>query len=208
MTRHLNPGGTWLGRAARGLWPDHNPLRRRCDRAGAAIAAGLLAAFLVGIPAAAFAAGHWAYASGLQTQRSEEAARHQIHAVLLGNARPARCGAPMAGRWAAPDGTTRTGKITTMTGTLADDTVMVWTGASGRLTGPPLRHAIVVRRALVAAVLAPRHLGAPAAGHRDHGTPDARPAQACRLGDRLAGNRAAMEAQALAPYAKTADQKS
>ena len=153
MTSHTTTGGTWLGREVRGLWPDHNPLRRRCDRAGAAIAAGVLSALVLGVPAAAFAAGYWAHASGSQAMRAEEATRHQTEAVLLGNAHPARCGASMPARWAAPNGTTRTGTIATMAAPTAGNTVMVWTDGSGRLTSPPLRHAVVASRAVAAAVL-------------------------------------------------------
>ena len=155
MTSHTTTGGTWLGREVRGLWPDHNPLRRRCDRAGAAIAAGVLSALVLGVPAADFAAGYWAHASGSQAMRAEEATRHQTEAVLLGNAHPARCGASMPARWAAPNGTTRTGTIATMAAPTAGNTVMVWTDGSGRLTSPPLRHAVVASRAVAAAVLAP-----------------------------------------------------
>jgi hypothetical protein len=46
---------SWL----RWLWPDQNPLRRACDRAEAAIVAGLAAALLVGMPLAALSVGLW-----------------------------------------------------------------------------------------------------------------------------------------------------
>ncbi len=39
-------------RLVRGLWPDHNPLRRRSDRIEAAVAALLLLGLLGGVPAA------------------------------------------------------------------------------------------------------------------------------------------------------------
>lgn len=155
MTSHTNTGGTWLRRVVRGLWPDHNPLRRRCDRAGAAIAAGVLFAFVLGVPAAAFAAGYWAHASGVQAMRAEDATRHQTEAVLLGNGHPTKCGASMPARWAAPNGTIRTGTIATMAAVTTGDRTMVWTDGSGRLTGPPLRHAVVASRAVAAAVVAP-----------------------------------------------------
>jgi hypothetical protein len=41
----------------RELRPDRNPLCRACDRAEAALLAGLLAAFLIGVPLAAVFAG-------------------------------------------------------------------------------------------------------------------------------------------------------
>ena len=46
----------WL-RRVRGWWPDRNPLRRRCDRAEAAIVTVLVAAFLAGALLLAPAAG-------------------------------------------------------------------------------------------------------------------------------------------------------
>src|SRR6266536_3767958 len=46
----------------------HNNRPRRCyDRAGSVITAAMIAAFLFGAPAAAFAAGHWTDASGRLT---------------------------------------------------------------------------------------------------------------------------------------------
>src|SRR5215469_311228 len=46
----------WLG-GVRGWWPDRNPLRRRCDRAEAALVTVLVAVFLAGAPLLALAAG-------------------------------------------------------------------------------------------------------------------------------------------------------
>jgi hypothetical protein len=66
----------WLCRVARGLWPDRNPLRRRCDRAEAAVVAGLAAGLLAGAPLAAAGAGHWVYTAGVHAERAQQAARH------------------------------------------------------------------------------------------------------------------------------------
>ena len=138
----------------------HNNRPRRCyDRAGSVITAAMIAAFLFGAPAAAFAAGHWVHASTLSTQRAQQATRQQTRAVLLSNVRPAKCGASMAARWAAPDGTARTGNITAMAGPAVGSTMMVWTDASGRLTGPPWRQTTAVDRGVAAAVLAALILG-------------------------------------------------
>src|SRR5262249_35025357 len=48
----------WL-RRVRGWWPDRNPLRRRCDRAEAALVTVLVAVFLAGAPLLAVSAGRW-----------------------------------------------------------------------------------------------------------------------------------------------------
>jgi hypothetical protein len=51
------PRVTRRSRLWRGLWPGRNPLRRTCDRVEAALAAGLLAAFLIAAPLLALFAG-------------------------------------------------------------------------------------------------------------------------------------------------------
>jgi hypothetical protein len=71
----LRTGVLRLGMLARGLWPDGNPLRRRCDRAEAAIMGGLLAAFLAGAPAVAVATAHWIQVAGSSSQHAQEAVR-------------------------------------------------------------------------------------------------------------------------------------
>src|SRR5215470_16572925 len=48
----------WL-RGVRGWWPDGNPLRRRCDRAEAALLTALVAGFVAGAPLLALPAGRW-----------------------------------------------------------------------------------------------------------------------------------------------------
>ncbi len=131
----------WPFRLIRGLRPDHNPLRRRYDRIGAAIAAVLLAAFLAGAPASALVAGRSAYAAALYTEHAHGTVRHHVSAVMLGSA-PESAGpdalpVPVQAHWTAPDGRTRTGMITVLGGTPAGTTEWVWTDMSGRLTGPP-----------------------------------------------------------------------
>ena len=159
MTRHTIPRSRWLRRLARGLWPDRNPLRRRCDRAEAVIVAGLLAGFLAGAPVAALAAGHWAYTANLRTEHAQQATRQQVPAVLLTGApaplypvHAASVPRRALARWAAPDGTPHTGLITVAAGAAAGRAVMVWTDASGRLHGAPLRHDKVTARAVLAAI--------------------------------------------------------
>src|SRR5262249_58474768 len=71
----------WL-RGLHGWRPDRNPLRRRCDRAQAAIATVLVAAFLAGAPLLAPAAGRWAHDSGPRAGQAQPARWHQVPAVL------------------------------------------------------------------------------------------------------------------------------
>jgi hypothetical protein len=58
-----------IGALWRELRPDRNPLRRASDRAEAALAAGLLTALLIGVPAAAVLAG----ASQYRLERVQQA---------------------------------------------------------------------------------------------------------------------------------------
>jgi hypothetical protein len=143
---------TGFGRLVRGLWPDRNPLRRRSDRAEAGIVALLLAGLLAGAPGAALAAGSWAYGVGIRAEQSQQAGRHQVQATLL-EAAPAALGqlVLVQARWAAPDGTPRSGQVTVpAAGMPAGSTVPVWTDASGRLQAPPLRHSTVITVAVLA----------------------------------------------------------
>src|SRR5690349_3413543 len=100
------PSG-WL----RGLWPDHNPLRRTCDRAEAAIVAGLIAAFLIAAPVTGLIAGQSAYSASLHAEHAQQAAHHRVTAVLLASAPVAaptgdrkQAWPRVPARWAAPGG--------------------------------------------------------------------------------------------------------
>ena len=53
----------WL-RGVRGWWPDRNPLRRRCDRAEAALVTLLVAVFVASAPLLALLAGRQAHDGG------------------------------------------------------------------------------------------------------------------------------------------------
>ena len=95
-------------RAVRGLWPDHNPLRRAVDRAKAVIVAGLAVAFLAAAPLVAVAAWHAAYSMGSRTAAAQQAAWHQIPAVPVTTVQASGYGryeATVRARWTAPDGT-------------------------------------------------------------------------------------------------------
>jgi hypothetical protein len=149
------------GRLWRGLWPDHNPLRRTCDRVEAAIVAGLLVAFLIGAPLLALAAGRWAYGTSLRAERAER----PVPAVLLSDA-PAQavcwCAVvePRAwAMWTAPDGVERRGWVPVPAGDRAGSTVTVWVGASGEPVASPLTNSELLSRAVLAAVAGPVTMG-------------------------------------------------
>ena len=86
MRRRLAVDAARTMRVARGLWPDRNPLRRRLDRVEGAVVGGLAVAFLAGVPLAAAAAGHLTYMYGARTAHTQQAAWHQVPAVLLATA--------------------------------------------------------------------------------------------------------------------------
>src|SRR5215472_11809985 len=128
----------WL-RRVRGWWPDRNPLRRRCDRAEAALVTALVAVFLAGAPLLAVSAGRWAPDGGPRPGHARLAGWHQVPAVLRTATiqRFAPSPATAWARWAAPGGVERTGRVLAPAGLAAGAVVRVWVDAAGRLAGPP-----------------------------------------------------------------------
>jgi hypothetical protein len=149
--------------AVRGLWPDRNPLRRTIDRIEAVVAGGLVVAFLAGAPLAAVAGGHAAYDSAARIAHAQQAAWHQVPAVLLAAASAAgyrQHQVSAQARWTAPDGTRHAGTVLASPGTRAGRVVMVWVDMAGRPTGDrPLRLSQARDEAELATVLAPLALG-------------------------------------------------
>lgn len=152
---------TPAARIVRGLWPDHNPLRRTSDRAEAGIVAGLIAAFLIGAPLIALTAWRLAYGAAFTTADAEHAGWRPVPAVLLISA-PYSYGsygsddAIAPAQWTAPDGASRRGQISAIPGSPAGTTVTIWTSHSGQLTSPPLSPAQAAMQAnFVAAAIVP-----------------------------------------------------
>jgi hypothetical protein len=150
----------WLPGLVRRWRPDGNPLRRTADRVEAAVMAMLIAAFLVGAPLAALAAGRAAAVTGSRIEHAQ-AGWHQVAAVLLRGASATTH--PMfqvsleslvPARWTAPDGTPRTGEIYAPVGAKAGSTVPVWADGTGRLTAIPLQSGDVAEEIALAASLA------------------------------------------------------
>jgi hypothetical protein len=163
MRRRLAVDAAWAGRAVRGLWPDHYPLRRTLDRVEAAIVAGLAVGFLAGASVAAVTAAHGAAAIGTRTAQAQRS-WHQATAVLLADVPRSGYGrgvGPVArASWAAPGGRARTGTVSAPPGARAGSAVLVWADGSGQLAkAPPLRLAQVNERAVLAAVAASVALG-------------------------------------------------
>jgi len=162
MRRRLAVGAAGAVRAARGVWPDRNPLRRTLDRVEAAILAGLAVALLAGAPVAAVTAAHLAAAIGARTAQAQRS-WHQVPVVLLADIPGSgygRSGPVARARWAAAGGGARTGTVSAPPGARAGSTVPVWVDGSGQLTkAPPLRLSQVNEQAVLAAAAAVVALG-------------------------------------------------
>jgi hypothetical protein len=142
-------------RAVRGLWPDRNPLRRTLDRVEAAVAGGLIVAFLAAAPLAALTTGHAVYRSWSRTADTQQAAWHQVPAVLLAAVSTSGYDdGQVPARWRAPDGRRRTGTVPAPSGARAGRTVAVWVDAAGQPTGSPVTLSQARDIAALAAVLA------------------------------------------------------
>ena len=139
-------------RTARGLWPDHNPLRRACDRAEAGIVALLVGALLIGAPAIALITWRLTLTSSFTTADAVHHGWRQVSVVLLADETDWTDGyaSPVPVRWAAPHGVQHTGQFLASPGAKAGTRIIAWTNASGHLTGAPMSP----RQALTQAVLA------------------------------------------------------
>jgi hypothetical protein len=116
-----------------------------------------VAAFLIGTPFAALAAGAWVHGMARQAQLAQEASRHQVTAVVLTVA-PSAAGTggvlvmQAEARWRAPDGREVTHEVPVPAGTVAGGKVQVWTDRTGDFTGAPLTDSQVAQQTTVAEV--------------------------------------------------------
>ena len=152
-----NMRGHWYRRLVRGFLPDRNPLRRACDRVETFLLAGLFAAAVVAAPFAAQAASHAAYAGATRAQQAQQAARHQVPAVLTqdaGSTVSAYLGSltPVQATWTSVTGVKHAGQIMATAGSAKGSTVIVWTDAAGNLTNPPLQPSQVTGQGYMAAL--------------------------------------------------------
>ncbi|MGH3120205.1 MAG: Rv1733c family protein [Streptosporangiaceae bacterium] len=143
------------GRVVRGLWPDHNPLRRASDRAEAGIVAALAVVFLLGAPLIVLAVLQLAMTTSFTTANAERAGWRPVLARLVVSA-PFSYGydVAVAARWRAPDGAGRRGWIQVPPGTRAGTLVTVWAGRTGRLTRAPITRSQAAIQATCTAAMA------------------------------------------------------
>ncbi|MEV6202812.1 hypothetical protein AB0M64_22945 [Streptomyces sp. NPDC051771] len=160
-------------RAVTGLWRwRHNPLRRTTDLVEAWVALVAALALCLAVPVAGWTAGAAAQHSLQRAVHAQQQGRVETTAHVL---RPApkppgatassdqsaeqRFRRAVVARWTAPDGTSRTGTVTTSRVSSAPgDAFSLWTDRDGRPVAAPLArdtaraHAVLV--GLMAAVLA------------------------------------------------------
>src|ERR1700745_1981236 len=109
--------GRWLGRVARGVRPDRNPLRRKSDRVEAFIFGGLIAVAAAGAPVAATVASDWAHANGVREAQVQRETRHPVVARLVAPPHNTLSGytingmEPAEAAWTAPTGAPRAGQV-------------------------------------------------------------------------------------------------
>jgi hypothetical protein len=145
------------GRVVRGLWPDHNPLRRASDRAEAGVVAALAVAFLLGAPVVTLAVWHLAMATSFTAANAERAGWRPVPARLVTSA-PYSYGydVSVAARWRAPGGAEHRGWIPVLPGSRAGTVVTVWAGRTGQLTRSPLtRSQAAIQATCTAAITVP-----------------------------------------------------
>ncbi|HEY2509026.1 MAG TPA: hypothetical protein VGI58_21120 [Streptosporangiaceae bacterium] len=129
-----------------------SPLRRPVDRIEAIAVGGLLAAFAIAAPLLATLSGVRADAAAVHQQQAEQS-WHHVAATLQQSASQGLVGASGAwgiswvtARWAAPDGTSHSGRIAVPLDARAGDRVDIWETGTGQLTHQPLSHVGVIDR--------------------------------------------------------------
>jgi hypothetical protein len=151
------PQASWTARMARGLWPDHNPLRRPSDRAEAGLLAVLVMAFLVGAPFLALIAWRVTVGVTFTTVDAQHAGWRQVSAVLLTDApAPGGYDMPVRATWTAPDGARRQGTVYPDPGARAGTATPIWVNRAGRQMPWPMTPAQSRSQAdVVAGIVAP-----------------------------------------------------
>jgi hypothetical protein len=150
----------WLGRKARWIKPDRNPLRRKLDRVEVFIFGGLIVAAAAGAPVAAITAGHWAHTAAARAAQQERESSFQTQAVLLASPSATLSGYTVTAtgsalaQWTTSAGASRDGVVPVPAGSAKGSTVPIWTTAAGNITSPPLTPSQVASQGSFAATLA------------------------------------------------------
>jgi len=151
-----------MTRCARRLGFDSNPLRRRTDRIEAAIRLAAVILLLVAVPIATIAVGRQVDYLALRQAHAQQAADHQVTAVLLQQAQATGVPDPytsiqltyVLARWQPPSQAPRSGQVLAAAGARAGSTVKVWVDASGAVTSPPPDHRMIAGDVCIASIVA------------------------------------------------------
>ncbi|WP_026411857.1 Rv1733c family protein [Actinomadura oligospora] len=147
--------GARLRRCARraGLAPSE--LRRPVDRVQRAIAFVLLALALITVPLAALSCARWSYRSGVRAEGAERSVRVRTvataEAVGVGSTGDRYVHETLRAHWSAPDGSTRTGLLTSWKDAKPGSRHTIWVDLKGTATTPPRPHGRTVTDAGYAA---------------------------------------------------------
>jgi len=162
--RHRRPRspGASLARWTRWLGFDRNPLRRRTDRIEAVLRLVTMILLLVAVPIAAIAVGRQANHLALRQAHAQQAADHEVTAVLLQQAQATGVPDPytsiqltyVLARWQPPSQAPRSGQVLAAAGARAGSTVKVWVDASGAVTSPPPDHRMIAGDVCIASIVA------------------------------------------------------
>ena len=152
---------TRLARRVRRLGFDRNPLRRRSDRIEAAIRLATVILFLVAVPIVVIAAGRQADHLALRQAHAQQAAEHQVTAVLVRRAQATGVPDPytsvqmtyVLARWQPSGQPARSGQVLAPAGAPAGSTVKIWINASGAAAYPPPDHRDIAGDVTIAAVV-------------------------------------------------------
>jgi len=137
-----------VGRIARRLGVDRNPLRRRSDRTEAWLTMILVLVILVLGPQAALHAAGTVYQNAVRASEWDLTHRFTVKAVLMkdaGQKDPSYSDAytvetTVPAQWVAPNGSQRSGPVLAPVGQHAGSTVAIWIDQHGVVTGSPVRH--------------------------------------------------------------------
>ncbi len=146
----------WVARAARGFWPDHNPLRRASDRVEAGIVALLVGAFLIGAPAIALTAWRMTLSNTFTTADAIHHGWRQVTVVVQAGEPDWADGyaSSVPVRWMAPDGVQHTGQYLAAPNAKAGTRITAWTNASGHLAQTPMSPRQALTQAALTAAFA------------------------------------------------------
>ena len=137
-----------------------NPLRRRTDRIEAVVRLAAMILLLAAVPLAMITAGRQADHLALSHVHAQQAADHQVTAVLLQQAPPTGVPDPynpiqmatVLARWQPPGQVPRTGQVPAPACAGPGEHRVVWLNASGAVISPPPDHQMIARTVVIAAI--------------------------------------------------------